>query len=464
MTLLWAYLVIVGLVVAGIDARSDEFGRNPQHDFGSVVGRKLNPVLPFWTMLGDAFANEDFVRLTPDRQSKTGGVWNSQRMSWKSWEAMIQFNVNGVSQVGADGFAWWLAKEVNVIGDFFGFRERFNGIGVVIDTYDNDGSGQHPLVSLFKNDGTKTYAHSHDGGVHHASDMELGHCSYSLRNRKENTIMKITYDGSSIVIELRLESESDWTPCITAENVFVETGLYMGLTAATGHLADNHDVHGITVRNLDQDAKFFDSESRFAQFSKYTVAESLGRIQSDIRGALYATSAVGAKPVKGDAPASSVNNDVSRELADLKRELQNVVQGLQRQGAAPQQAAPVYANTNQRSDGGINERRIDELLAPLSSNAQEVKTVSADLKKGVSDLSGETRKLTQIQNKLELVIKSVEKKEKERVKAMDSRVPEESGSLFSIMNILFVLVCLVCAYLGFTLYRIKGGRSTTKFV
>ena len=36
---------------------------------------------------------------------------------------------------------------------------------------------------------------------------------------------------------------------------------FQGLTAATGHLADNHDVHGITVRNLDQDAKFADSET-----------------------------------------------------------------------------------------------------------------------------------------------------------------------------------------------------------
>ena len=98
---------------------------------------------------GDAFANEDFVRLTPDRQSKTGGVWNSQPMLWKNWEVMVQFNVNGISQVGADGLAWWLAEEVNVIGDFFGFRERFHGIGVAIDTYDNDGSGKFFSSFLF---------------------------------------------------------------------------------------------------------------------------------------------------------------------------------------------------------------------------------------------------------------------------------------------------------------------------
>ena len=92
---------------------------------------------------------------------------------------LIQFNVNGVSKVGADGLAWWLVREVNVMGKFFGFREEFHGIGVVVDTYDNDGSGtplflfvilfgrkssffffcsqtgKHPSISLCTNDGSK---------------------------------------------------------------------------------------------------------------------------------------------------------------------------------------------------------------------------------------------------------------------------------------------------------------------
>ena len=106
--------------------------------------------------------------------------------------------------MGADGLAFWLAREVNVLGSFFGFVEQFNGIGVIVDTYDNDGSGtiffflpslflfsfffffpliiflyfyrtgQHPSVALLQNDGTKKYEHSHHGGEHHASSMELG--------------------------------------------------------------------------------------------------------------------------------------------------------------------------------------------------------------------------------------------------------------------------------------------------
>ncbi len=43
--------------------------------------------------------NENFVRLTPDRQSKRGAVWNTEILSWRNWEIFIRFNVNGVSQV-----------------------------------------------------------------------------------------------------------------------------------------------------------------------------------------------------------------------------------------------------------------------------------------------------------------------------------------------------------------------------
>ena len=48
-------LLLLAFVVCAVVAHSDEFGRNPQHDFGSVTGRVTNPVLPFWTMLGTLF-------------------------------------------------------------------------------------------------------------------------------------------------------------------------------------------------------------------------------------------------------------------------------------------------------------------------------------------------------------------------------------------------------------------------
>lgn len=47
-----------------------------------------------------------------------------------------------MSNVGADGFGWWLVEEANQVGNFFGFIEKFNGVGIVVDTYDNDNTGK----------------------------------------------------------------------------------------------------------------------------------------------------------------------------------------------------------------------------------------------------------------------------------------------------------------------------------
>uniref|UniRef100_A0A7S4PI86 L-type lectin-like domain-containing protein n=1 Tax=Paramoeba aestuarina TaxID=180227 RepID=A0A7S4PI86_9EUKA len=398
----WASLVLVVLLVGVVVGKSDEFGQNPQHDFGSVERENMNPILPFWTMLGDAFANEDFVRLTPDRQSKTGAVWNTQQLLWDSWEIMIKLNVNGVSQVGADGLAFWLAKEVNVLGGFFGFIEKFSGIGVVIDTYDNDGSGQHPIVTLFQNDGTKTYEHSHHGGEHHASEMELGHCSYALRNQKDNTIMRIKYENRRVTVDLRAEGSSEWFECVSVGNVHIDVGLYLGLSAATGHLADNHDIHGITVRNLEDDAKYFDSESKYAQFSKYTVAESLGRIQADIRGAMFSETN---QPTKRNNAASS-SSDLSRELSALKQEIASVSQAL-RESSPP---SPAYAARDRARDrdGDDGEGQVRDLVAPFEEKLRDLKGISNELTKNVGGVSTENRKLQKMQNKLDRLINSVE--------------------------------------------------------
>lgn len=44
----------------------------PQNSF--LTGAKL----PFWSFSGDAYARESYIRLTPDRQSRKGSLWNTE--------------------------------------------------------------------------------------------------------------------------------------------------------------------------------------------------------------------------------------------------------------------------------------------------------------------------------------------------------------------------------------------------
>ena len=132
---------------------------------------------------------------------------------------------------------------MNVLGKFFGFVENFHGIGVVVDTYDNDGTGQHPIINVLRNTGEKSYEHHHEGGKHHGGDMELGnsrlclcllcpllttnkgHCSFSVRNLKQNTFMLITYEKKTLTVRVKKEDSSDWTICVSTPNIEIEKGI-----------------------------------------------------------------------------------------------------------------------------------------------------------------------------------------------------------------------------------------------
>ena len=35
-------------------------------------------VMPYWDFVGNAVVSDEFIRLTPDRQSKRGALWNTR--------------------------------------------------------------------------------------------------------------------------------------------------------------------------------------------------------------------------------------------------------------------------------------------------------------------------------------------------------------------------------------------------
>lgn len=56
-----------------------------------IGSRKINQ----WTCGGDATINEFFVRLTPDRQSKSGFCWSKSTLSSGEWVTTIKFRISG---------------------------------------------------------------------------------------------------------------------------------------------------------------------------------------------------------------------------------------------------------------------------------------------------------------------------------------------------------------------------------
>ena len=106
--------------------------------------------MPFWDFGGSTVVTSSYVRLTPDRQSKQGSLWNNvvcvcvwcvhvclyihvcdtythahtQPVRMHNWEVLLHFQVHGQAKhLYGDGFAFWYTKERAKDGE----RERVGG-------------------------------------------------------------------------------------------------------------------------------------------------------------------------------------------------------------------------------------------------------------------------------------------------------------------------------------------------
>lgn len=164
----------------------------------------------------------------------------------------------GVKLFG-DGFAFWYTKDKPRDGPVLGSADEYTGLGLMFDTYDNEqiSSRPHPYITAFLNDASKF---NHEEMV---KSTTSGGCSLRFRKRydEENakttglsppstSLVKITYDAISkrLHVETDLLKNGQWKECTMLENVELPSGYYFGLSASTGHLADNHDIFGLTIR------------------------------------------------------------------------------------------------------------------------------------------------------------------------------------------------------------------------
>ena len=109
---------------------------------------------------GTTVVNNNFVRLTPDRQSKKGGVWSRKPVGVPSLSSVLKFRISGQGKnFFGDGIAMWLVQQsYHIEGSIHGLFEKCYGVGIVFDTFKNtEILAAHRDITVLINDGTKTY-------------------------------------------------------------------------------------------------------------------------------------------------------------------------------------------------------------------------------------------------------------------------------------------------------------------
>ncbi|KAL0809885.1 hypothetical protein ABMA28_011364 [Loxostege sticticalis] len=205
--------------------------------------------VPFWEYGGNAIASGESVRLAPSMRSQKGAIWAKNPLTFDWWEVDIMFKVTGRGRIGADGLAfWYTTQRGDYTGEVFGSSDRWNGLAIIFDSFDNDNKHNNPYIMAVLNDGTKVFDHKSDG-----SQQLLSGCLRDFRNKPFPPRARVEYYLNTLTVYFHngmTNNEADYELCFRAENVVLPRGGYFGLSAATGGLADDHDVIHLLTTSL----------------------------------------------------------------------------------------------------------------------------------------------------------------------------------------------------------------------
>ncbi|KAG6576224.1 putative lectin [Phytophthora cinnamomi] len=206
---------------------------------------------------GNTEVKKNFIRLTPDRQSKRGHIWSKGSMDRDELATVITYRIHGQGKKWfGDGIGLWFTHEPQwKNGDNHGFTDKYVGFGIVLDTFHNvEHRGGHKDVTIQVNDGTKRLDDLND-------ESKIG-CDAAFRYHANSANFDPVYSSSRIRVKVKgtaLEVDVDpnnagtWTECYRGNLPFQSDWLRratFGISASTGALADNHDI--LRVQSFDQ--------------------------------------------------------------------------------------------------------------------------------------------------------------------------------------------------------------------
>ncbi|KAL6268432.1 hypothetical protein P5V15_001568 [Pogonomyrmex californicus] len=197
--------------------------------------------VPFWEYGGNTIASSENVRVAPSLRSQKGAIWVKQPTTFDWWEVELVFRISGRGRIGADGLAFWYTSSKGYYnGTVFGSSDLWTGLGIFFDSFDNDNKHNNPYIMAIVNDGTKEFDHINDG-----STQQLAGCLRDFRNKPFATRARIEYYMNTLTLLFHsgmTNSEHDYDICFRVDNVILPKNGYFGISAATGGLADDHDI------------------------------------------------------------------------------------------------------------------------------------------------------------------------------------------------------------------------------
>ncbi|XP_029430791.1 protein ERGIC-53-like isoform X2 [Rhinatrema bivittatum] len=170
----------------------------------------------------------------------------------------------GTCPSGATMEAVWYTQQRGTTGPVYGAADFWDGVGIFFDTFDNDTHRNNPIILVIGNNGKLIYDHPNDG-----ASQALGSCIHNFRNTPHPFRARITYYKRTLSVSVNNAGVPDdgfYELCTQVQNMIIPSVGFFGVSAATGGLADDHDVMSFLTFSLtetikeDLDSKISDSE------------------------------------------------------------------------------------------------------------------------------------------------------------------------------------------------------------
>lgn len=354
------------------------------------------------------------VRLAPSLKSQKGAIWTKAQTTFDWWEVDIVFRISGRGRIGADGIAFWYSTQVgDYNGNSFGSSDTWNGLAVIFDSFDNDNGHNNPYIMAVLNDGTKVFDHQNDG-----KSQLLAGCLKDFRNKPFPTRARIEYFRNTLTVMFHngmTNNDQDYEMCLRAENVRLPPRGYFGLSAATGGLADDHDVYHFLTNSLHSADQIQDGSSKLVEEEQQKLTQEYQEYQKKLEKQKEEYRKEHPDEKREDEFDEWFESDNQRELRqiwqaqgqtnealrDLSKKLDEVIGRQERTlgllsvgapGAIGQAQIPQQPHIQQPPSGqgySVNRQDIDLLL----QNQQAISNAIRDVNVVLNDVSQRTTQL-----------------------------------------------------------------------
>ncbi|KAG9488341.1 protein ERGIC-53 [Eleutherodactylus coqui] len=484
------FLLLSGLGCAG--AEEQQAGQPAPHRRFEYKYSFKGPYLvhgdgsvPFWVHSGNAIPSADQIRITPSLKSQKGSVWTKSAPTFENWEVEVTFRVTGRGRIGADGLAIWYTSAQGLDGNVYGAADTWNGVGIFFDSFDNDGKKNNPAILVVGNNGKLVYDHQNDG-----TTQALASCQRDFRNKPYPVRAKITYYKKTLTVMINngfTPDKEDYEFCAKVDNMILPQQAFFGISAATGGLADDHDVLSFLTFQLTEPGKqkpAVDGEIPKEEKDKYQ--EEFDNFQQELekRKDEYNKDHPELKEPQVDDMFESVNDRELRQIFEGQNRIHLEIKQLNRQldMILDEQRRYVNAVTEEMArrpagDGTVQQGSQQQLENLLSGQREVFKHVS-EMRNSMGEtlrlVSGNphggaagyenTQHFNDIKEHLHLVKRDIEALVQKNMPSEKQRCPEVPvpSCLSTVHFFIFVAVQSVL-FISYIMYKSQQEAAAKKF-